>query len=95
DRYHRRVFPGLDPAVAALCYMVLTLALLCGVSRKRCNWVLDIVRFVFSSFQAKLGLIGHIPADIRSLIRHFDIDPDVKTYISCPQCFCLYPDNPD
>ncbi|KAH9842036.1 uncharacterized protein C8Q71DRAFT_694164, partial [Rhodofomes roseus] len=74
-------------------YMVLTLMLLCGVSRRHCNWVLDIIRFAFDLLQAKLGLVTQIPNDIRTLLRRFDLDPEVKAYICCPECFCLYPDN--
>lgn len=31
-----------------------------------------------------------LPADIRTLLRHFDLDPEVNAYVCCPQCFCLY-----
>ena len=74
--------------------MVLTLLLLCGISRKKCHWVLDVIRFVFTSLESKIGISVRIPSDSRSLLCHFDIDPELIRYFSGPRCYALYPDDP-
>lgn len=76
--------------------MVLVLNLLCRVSRKKCDFVLAALRLMLSQLATRLGDrsigLAHLPSDVRSLLRRFDLDPDVTAYVCCPDCFCLYDD---
>lgn len=80
--------------MATASYMVLVLNLLCRVSRKKCDFVLAALRLMLSQLTSRLEnhAIGltHLPSDVRSLLRRFDLDPDVNAYVCCPECFCLY-----
>ncbi|EPS92492.1 hypothetical protein FOMPIDRAFT_7947, partial [Fomitopsis schrenkii] len=70
------------------------LNLLCRVSRKKCDFVLAALRLMLSQLATRLGDrsigLAHLPSDVRSLLRRFDLDPDVTAYVCCPDCFCLY-----
>ena len=51
---------------------------------------------MLSQFATRLGDkavgLANLPSDVRSLLRKFDLNPDVTSYICCPDCFCLYAD---
>ena len=39
-------------------------------------------------------IVNLIPKDLRPASSHFDIDPILRKFVSCPTCHCLYPYNP-
>ncbi|KAL6300925.1 hypothetical protein BKA93DRAFT_694783, partial [Sparassis latifolia] len=90
----------LSPAVAACKFLVLVLSLICHVSRERCNFVLYVLQFIMRHLGEKeAGSTGsrienshvqEIPSDSRTLLRQFNLDPTVRSYICCPRCYCLY-----
>lgn len=94
DRFFRKPFLNVDPSLAAACHLALTLSLLCKVSRKKCNYVLACLRFIIRRLLDKVKdpfiRLDSIPRDIRTLLRRFDLDPVVTSYVCCPTCYCLY-----
>lgn len=73
---------------------MLTLALLGRLSRKKCDYVLACMRFIFQRLLRSrldpLIRLDSIPTDVRTLLRRFDLDPEVTSYLCCPKCYCLY-----
>ncbi|KAH7908184.1 hypothetical protein BJ138DRAFT_1013317, partial [Hygrophoropsis aurantiaca] len=77
--------------------LVLVLSLMCGVSRARCGFVLAALKNIVDctlrdgmSSHGEQSLAKEIPHDLRTVLKRFDLDPRLRTYISCPSCFCLY-----
>ncbi|KAI6098652.1 hypothetical protein EDD16DRAFT_1498276 [Pisolithus croceorrhizus] len=80
-------------------FLVLVLSLLCGISRKQATFVLITLKFIISwtsqsfSTSDQVPDLNMFPRDYRTLLRHFDLDPHLHSYICCPSCFALYPDS--
>lgn len=97
DRYYRRRLDSEhNSGIAACKILVLILALLCHLSRQRCDFVLFVLRIIISKLSQREDtdrfVSEMIPRDVRTLIYQFDIDPCLQSYIVCPVCFCLQPD---
>ncbi|KAI6103708.1 hypothetical protein EDD16DRAFT_1493464 [Pisolithus croceorrhizus] len=79
-------------------FLVLVLSLLCGVSRKQATFVLVTLKYIISWTRSSCTTsdqaldLNAFPGDYRTLLRHFDLDPRLCSYVCCPSCFALYPD---
>lgn len=77
--------------------------LLFGLPRRPCRILLVslrmVVRLSAALYDAHSSLITTRPVwkdvhiDIASLVNRFDLNPYVRSYVCCPSCFSLYPDN--
>lgn len=89
------------PAVVTSLLLVLVLVLFCRVSRMHCVFVLAMLKTIVASFggNQRDGLLGYsnlfdqIPKDPRVLYSHFDLHPRTQTFICCPSCFTLHPND--
>ncbi|KAI5992857.1 hypothetical protein EDC04DRAFT_2910994 [Pisolithus marmoratus] len=99
EPYFRPIGEHMHPAVVAAMFLVLVLSLLCGISRKQATFVLITLKFIISwtsqsySTPNQAPDLNMFPRDYRTLLRHFDLDPHLRSYICCPSCFALYPDS--
>ncbi len=65
------------------------------VSEDHCNFALCMIKLIIDNCHGHANdakpLSASIPNDTRTVIRHLDLDPRVRRYVSCPKCSCLYP----
>lgn len=89
------------PATLACYFLILTLSLLCGLSREKCNFALATLRFIMRwlvvetniSSSSEEARLADLPRDSRTLLKRIHLDPKCKSYITCPSCFKLYNDD--
>ena len=95
---------GLPPPLVVSLFVVVSLNLLAGVSRENSNFVLSALYFIVYSTCTYLQrrtlpisatidpLLQPInwPADLRTAMKDFQLDPDLVKYASCPKCCCVY-----
>ncbi|KAJ2932129.1 hypothetical protein H1R20_g4968, partial [Candolleomyces eurysporus] len=80
-------------AIDAACILSLILQYHYTLPRRGCELYLSGVKDIASHFLDSEHEI-RVPKDPRPLTFHFNLDPITTTYISCPDCHCLYPYNP-
>ncbi|KAG1879948.1 uncharacterized protein F5891DRAFT_1204354, partial [Suillus fuscotomentosus] len=89
------------PATLACYFLILTLSLLCGLSREKCNFALATLRFIMRCLVVETNIspsseearLADLPRDSRTLLKRIHLDPKCKSYITCPSCFKLYNDD--
>lgn len=79
------------------------LHLLCGVSIDRCSFVLVAIRAILeltTKFCTPSGnpldpksVSSNVPVNVRTVIDSLNLEPQKRTYVSCPKCFEHYPVN--
>lgn len=82
-----------DVVLLAYC-LVACVHLFALVSEDHCNFVLCMTKLIVDNCQGDVRntkpLSASIPADTRTVVHHLDLDPQVRRYVTCPKCSCLY-----
>lgn len=104
EPYVRPAIHRFEP-ILLLCYLIVAVIhFLCGVSIKRCGWLLTALQDLLSMsyefisgnpsdtvFESSFGdIISAIPADVRTVEKHLAIAPKTKPFVCCPACFACY-----
>ena len=82
-----------------ICFMVLYLFLVAGLSREHVNAILTIQQQILTLFKQEEYLTteedsdsaaSSLPADIRTVLRNLDLEPFIRRAVCCPRCFEQY-----
>jgi hypothetical protein len=94
DKFFQPIRTG-NRLIALAMFIVVVLNLIGQVPRRSCNWVLATCKILVSSAledehgvlsPANAKLMEDFPADLRSVRRNFDLEPDTVIYATCPRC---------
>lgn len=100
DEYFNRCLETWNPTVLICHVLMLIMHLTCKLPRRATGLLLSGLRSVVlatltaanaSAFDRETILQG-LPQDPRTVVSTFDIDPRFDSYISCPTCYHLLPD---
>lgn len=93
----------ITPVFELCCLVVAWLSLRAGVSREAANRISKAIHFIIFTIvgliQIALAPMGikatlsrkiNIPADIRTIYTHLQLEPEILRVICCPQCFKQY-----
>lgn len=79
-----------NPVYLAVSLLVSILHLVYNVAVAPCNFVLRAIHLILRL--VSLPSPPRIPLDLRTALKHCVLSPVSTTYVCCPQCCCLYPE---
>ncbi|KDQ60540.1 hypothetical protein JAAARDRAFT_126251, partial [Jaapia argillacea MUCL 33604] len=99
DKYFNHPLQHAEPLLVIGTFMVIVINLLGGVSQSSCNFVLKMLQFLLSVSLGRgqdlderdKALLLAFPHDIRTVRKHFDLEPETRPYAVCLACKALNP----
>ncbi|OCH84868.1 hypothetical protein OBBRIDRAFT_740846, partial [Obba rivulosa] len=95
EAFLRPAFASWSPrdTVLNVVYLIAVISyLLLGLSRRSCRVIIAAMRCLVkvSLLFYDHRLLDSIAKDPRTILHHFNLDPDLTPYTCCPKCFALY-----